>query len=107
MARPNEFPRATQEMALSRQRYRCASCGTRITALGNAGRETHAYGEGAQAHHMQPIRLGGLASLDNCVILCQACHYTAHEGGNYGSGTVVSTEKDYPYFRARERGMEE
>ncbi|HSB13597.1 MAG TPA: HNH endonuclease signature motif containing protein [Bryobacteraceae bacterium] len=99
MARPNEFSLATQQLALARQKFRCASCGTHISGLGQAGRADHRYGEGAQAHHVRHVKLGGRDSLDNCVILCQACHYSAHEGGNYRFGTVTGRETDYPYFR--------
>jgi len=99
MARPNEFSHSTQQRALVRQRYRCASCGTRIAQLGDSGRSTHTYGEGAQAHHIQHVKFGGTDSVDNCVILCQSCHYAAHEGGRYRHGTVVGSEFDFPHFR--------
>ena len=82
MSRPNEFSMVTQQQALLRQRHRCASCGTSISRVGEAGRNEHRFGEGAQAHHVQHVKFGGLACLDNCVILCQSCHYSAHEGGN-------------------------
>jgi len=55
--------------------------------------------EGARAHHVQHIKLGGKGTVDNCVILCQACHYCAQEGGNYRFGTVVGMESDYPHLR--------
>lgn len=99
MSRPNEFSRPTRELALARQRGRCASCGTHIFALGNAGHSEHQYGEGAQAHHLRHVKFGGLDSVDNCVILCQSCHYSAHEGGSYRFGVVVGNENDYPHFR--------
>ena len=99
MARPNEFSLATQRGALARQTFRCGSCGTRISALGTAGRGDHKYGEGAQAHHLRHIKFGGSDAVTNCVILCQSCHYSAHEGGNYRFGTVVGRESDYPHFR--------
>jgi 5-methylcytosine-specific restriction endonuclease McrA len=89
----------TQQEALSRQKNRCASCGTYIFYLGYAGVEQHQYGEGAQAHHVQPIKFGGSDAVDNCVILCQSCHYSVHEGGNYRFGTVVGVESDYRHFR--------
>lgn len=62
------------------------------------GVEEHEYGEGAQAHHRKHIKLGGLPTLDNCVILCQSCHYSAHEG-NYRLGKVVGRKIDFPYFQ--------
>ncbi len=99
MTRPNEFSRSTQQLALARQKYRCASCGTHISLLGETGREDHQHGEGAQAHHLRHVKFGGSDTVNNCVILCQSCHYSAHEGGNYRFGTVVGRERDYPYFR--------
>lgn len=99
MPRPNEFSRRTQELALARQGGRCASCGTEIFALGTAGQSEHKYGEGAQAHHLRHVKFDGSNSVDNCVILCQSCHYSAHEGGNYRFGTVIGREGDYPHFR--------
>ena len=99
MPRPNEFSGTTKKLALARQIFRCGSCGTRISCLGNAGQAEHKYGEGAQAHHLSHIKFGGSHSVDNCVILCQSCHYSAHEGGNYRFGTVVGRESDYPHFR--------
>jgi 5-methylcytosine-specific restriction endonuclease McrA len=98
MNRPNEFSTATQQLALARQRFRCASCGTRITQVGNAGRATHQFGEGTQAHHVRHVKFGGTASLDNCAILCSSCHYSVHEGGNYRFGKVVGKQSDFPHF---------
>jgi 5-methylcytosine-specific restriction endonuclease McrA len=99
MPRPNEFSRSTQQLALTRQNYRCASCGTPISHLGDAGRPNHRYGESAQAHHVRHVKLGGSDDVDNCVVLCQSCHYSAHEGGNYRLGTVEGSENDFPHFR--------
>jgi 5-methylcytosine-specific restriction endonuclease McrA len=98
-ARPNEFDTATMKQALARQKFRCASCGTMIKALGEPGRAGHLYGEIVHAHHMAPVKKGGLPTLGNCVILCQACHYSAHEGGNYRFGTVVGNRSDFPYYK--------
>ena len=99
MSRPNEFSPMTQQLALARQRNQCASCGTHIFRLGNAGSVQHRYGEGAQAHHIRHVKFGGSDSVDNCVILCQSCHYSVHEGGSCRFGTVVGRETDYPHFR--------
>jgi 5-methylcytosine-specific restriction endonuclease McrA len=93
-----EFPAPTQQLALVRQRFHCASCGSRITRLGEAGRSQHAFGEIGHAHHVRHAKFGGPNSLDNCVILCQACHYSAHEGGNYRHGAVVGRREDFPHF---------
>ena len=43
MARPNEFTEDTKRKALSRQHFKCGSCGTKIHRLGNAGRSQHKY----------------------------------------------------------------
>lgn len=67
--------------------------------VGNAGRTEHRFGEGAHAHHVQHIKFGGSDTVENCVVICQSCHYSAHEGGNYHSGTVVGREGDFPHFR--------
>jgi 5-methylcytosine-specific restriction endonuclease McrA len=100
MPRPNEFSVVTQKTALARQQNLCASCGTIIFVLGNAAQGEHEFGEGAQAHHRKHVKLGGLATLDNCVILCQSCHYSAHEG-DYAGGKVVGRKIDFPFFRGR------
>lgn len=39
-------------------------------ALGNAARGEHRFGEGAHAHHFRHVKQGGLATVDNRVILC-------------------------------------
>ncbi len=98
MSRPNEFSKATQQLALARQRNRCAVCGKRIWRLGEEGRATHEYGEAARAHHIRHIKFGGTSAVSNCVIICESCHYTMHEGGNYRFGTVVFTPADYPHY---------
>jgi 5-methylcytosine-specific restriction endonuclease McrA len=98
MNRLGEFSLGTQQQALLRQKNRCASCGTSIFGLGNSGQGRHKFGEGAQAHHVRHIKFAGTADVDNCVILCQSCHYSAHEGGNYRFGSVVGSRSDFPHF---------
>lgn len=98
MGRLNEFTPAIQQLALARQKFRCGSCGTEITRLGQAGNAGHDYGEGAQAHHIRHIKSGGTGSLDNCVILCGSCHYSAHGGGRYRVATFNGRASDYPHF---------
>lgn len=82
------FSISIQQAALRRQRHRCGSSGTRISQLGNAGRSDQEYGEGARAHHIVHAKFVGPNTLNNCVILCESCHYSAHEGGNYRYGRV-------------------
>jgi hypothetical protein len=103
MNRPADFTPAIQRLALARQQNLCGSCGTFIRSLGNAGREDHEFGEGGQAHHIRHVKSGGLGDLGNCVVICQSCHYSAHEGGNYRHGTVVGTPSDFPYYKGKKR----
>ena len=98
MNRAGDFSLGTQRMALFRQKFKCALCGTPIFELGNAGRADHEYGEGAHAHHVRHLKAGGWNNVANCVIICQSCHYSVHEGGNYRFGTVNGTPADYPYY---------
>lgn len=104
--RPQDFDRRTQKQALVRQEHLCASCGTPILEIGEAGREKHKFGESAQAHHVKHAKLGGTNHLDNCVIICWSCHYSVHEGGNYRFGTVIGTPDDFPHFYGSNRRRE-
>jgi 5-methylcytosine-specific restriction endonuclease McrA len=101
MTRPNEFSEPTKAHALRRQGSLCALCGKKIYGHGDSGRSRHEYGEGAHAHHVRKIMDGGSASVDNCVIICQACHYSVHEGGRYKTGSVVGTPSDYEFFHGK------
>jgi 5-methylcytosine-specific restriction endonuclease McrA len=96
--RPQEFTRRTQELALARQQHLCASCGTTISALGEAGRRRHKFLEAVHAHHVKHVKFGGTNNVENCVVICQSCHYSVHEGGNYRFGTVSGTPEDFPYY---------
>jgi 5-methylcytosine-specific restriction endonuclease McrA len=98
MKRKGEFSLATQKLALARQKNLCASCGTPISELGQAGRAKHQYGEGVQAHHVKHIKFGGTNDVSNCVIICDACHYNVHEGGNYRFGTVIGEVSDFEFY---------
>ena len=98
MKRPKDFSTATKELALVRQKKRCACCGTQIASLGDKGLAEHRYGEGARAHHIRHIKIGGSDSVRNCVIICASCHYSAHEGGNYRNGIIIGRVKDFPYY---------
>ena len=93
-----EFSSSIKDLALVRQAYLCALCGEDIKKLGKDGRFAHRYGEIAHAHHILHVKLGGGNNLSNCVILCQSCHYSVHEGGKYRTGMIVGTRKDFPYF---------
>jgi hypothetical protein len=77
------FPAVIQKLALARQKFRCGSCETLITDVGEAGISTHAFGERAEGHHIIPHKMGGPISLENCVVLCRSCHIGAHQGGRW------------------------
>jgi hypothetical protein len=110
----DEFSAQTIRDALVRQNGYCASCGTQIPKLGNAGAAQHKFGERAEAHHVLPVRAGGSGQVENCVILCRTCHYSAHQGGRYadisiyqerGSGkksatvSVKTIAANYPFYK--------
>ncbi len=101
--RANEFSASTKREALERQGYRCASCGTPISGLRSSDAATHAFGEGAQAHHLVHVKHFGSDRVDNCVILCTSCHYSAHEGGNFRHGHELGQPADFPYYSSRSR----
>jgi len=77
------FPSNVQRQALQRQHYQCASCSTPIAAIGQAGLDQHRFGEGAEAHHVVPHKMGGPIAVSNCVVICRTCHYSAHQGGRW------------------------
>jgi hypothetical protein len=95
------FSVATKQLALVRQKFCCASCGARIASLVAEGKQQHEFGEIVHAHHILHIKFGGMNSLENCVILCWSCHYSAHEGGKYHQGTVVGCPEDFPHFNGQ------
>lgn len=101
MPRDEDFPRVVQQQALDRQGYVCASCGERIAFLGEKGRKENRFKEIGHGHHVRPIHSQGTADVSNCVVICQSCHYSAHEGGWYKKhdGAVVGRQSDYPYYR--------
>jgi hypothetical protein len=90
------FPIPTQQQALARQKFLCASCGTHITAVGETGRGRHDFGERAEGHHVIPHKMGGPITLENCVVLCRACHYSAHQGGRWRDISIYSDVAPLP-----------
>jgi HNH endonuclease len=94
-----EFSRKTMQAALQRQDSRCASCGVFISNLGKDP-GMHVFGECAQAHHVRHANAGGDASVENCVLICTSCHYSAHGGGEYrdNSETMQGTPRDFPCY---------
>ena len=98
-----EFSESTKKQALLRQEKKCASCGEEIINLGQIGKQSHKYGEGAHGHHMKHDQQGGTNMLSNCVILCESCHYSVHEGGHYRNKSkyLIGKASDFPYFNGR------
>ena len=96
----SEFSKSTKQQALLRQKKRCASCGQKITSLNQIGKRSHKYGEGAHAHHVKHCQHGGTNNLSNCVILCESCHYSVHEGGYYRNNSkyLIGKSSDYKHF---------
>jgi HNH endonuclease/Integrase core domain len=84
------FPTSIQRQALVRQKFLCASCGTRISALGDSGKQSHQFGERAEGHHVIPHKLGGPITPENCVVLCRACHTSAHQGGRWSDTSIYA-----------------
>lgn len=82
------FPARIQRLALVRQKFHCASCGYLITAIGEAGRANHEFGERAEGHHVIPDKMGGPITVDNCVVLCRACHLNVHQGGRWADISI-------------------
>src|SRR4051794_24186756 len=82
------FPASIQTRALMRQRYHCASCGLRISAIGEAGMDKHEHGERAEGHHLIPHKMAGPITVDNCVVMCRACHSNAHQAGRWGDISI-------------------
>jgi hypothetical protein len=54
----------------------------------------HKFGERAEAHHVLPVSAGGTAHVDNCVVLCRSCHYSAHQGGRWADNSIYETAMD-------------
>jgi 5-methylcytosine-specific restriction endonuclease McrA len=94
-----EFTDRTIKAALRRQDSRCASCGTRVYKLGKEP-GPHAFGEWVEAHHVRHANAGGDSSVENCVVICQSCHYSAHGGGDYrdNSEMMQGTRDDFPCY---------
>jgi hypothetical protein len=82
------FPAAMQRQALARQKFCCASCGAYIAAIGEGGQAEHPFGERAEGHHVIPHKRGGPIVPENCVVVCRACHYNAHQAGHWRDDSI-------------------
>jgi HNH endonuclease len=89
------FSRAIQMKALARQQYLCASCRERIPIYGEAARASNWFGERAEGHHVIPHAppLSGPNTVENCVVICRACHLNAHQGGRWSDTTIYEDVK--------------
>ena len=84
MPRPFDFDASTKNTARFRQWGLCAGCGESLDDLYE------------HAHHVIPNQTGDparkddafLRSADNCVILCELCHDSAHDS-DYRKGAVA------------------
>lgn len=99
---PHEFVAETKRRALARQDFLCAMCGSLILPFGST-MVSVAWGETSHAHHRKPIKSGGSGNVENCVIICESCHYIAHEGGNYRHGGEWGRIADFEYFYGAKR----
>ena len=85
MARPFEFRRDVVFSARVRQGGRCAVLGCDLNQTVEHG------------HHVVPNQSGEagnaadswIGSVDNCVVLCSACHNRVHQDGHYRAGAVA------------------
>lgn len=59
-----EFSKRTKLIAWNRSQGRCEQCTAKLFT-GNI-----------EYHHVREATFNGLASLDNCMVLCRACHRT-------------------------------
>lgn len=92
MSRPFDFSDPTWFEARLRQGGVCARCGEDLTDLAEYG------------HHVVPNQSGKagdpnhfwLRSADNCVVVCNDCHYRVHQDGRYNTGAVAPPEY-YPH----------
>ena len=88
MSRPYDFSWTTRVQARLRQHCVCAHCGDHLD-------ETYEH-----AHHVVPNQTGTpgnpahqwIKSVDNCVVLCEACHDRVHEDGHFRNGAVAPAE---------------
>jgi 5-methylcytosine-specific restriction endonuclease McrA len=94
--RHSRFPRPVQKQALKRQKGVCASCEAKIADVGEGGQASHPFGERAEGHHLIPNKMGGPISVENCVVLCRACHMSAHQGGYWADVSIYHDIKDLP-----------
>ena len=85
MSRPFDFLASTRRRAHFRQHGLCAVCGENLEDLFD------------NAHHVIPNQSGTaghaqhawLREVDNCVVLCDACHDAVHDSGRFRNGATA------------------
>ena len=45
---------------------------------------------------MIPHKLGGPITVENCVVLCRACHLSAHQGGFWADVSIYDDLAELP-----------
>ncbi len=101
MARPFDFNPRVKRDARFRQYGLCAQCGQSMDD------------DYEHAHHVVPNQSGDAANpthlwlkgSDNCVILCETCHYAVHDSGRYQTGAVAPPAY-YKYSHGRYLGYQ-
>jgi 5-methylcytosine-specific restriction endonuclease McrA len=79
------FPNDIIVRAYFRQSKKCGFCGDYL--------EDIIY----NAHHLLRRADGGLNTLDNCVLLCEDCHYHVHNHGRYRQALELKPS-DFNYY---------
>ncbi len=79
------FSETTKQEARLRQNSKCGVCGDELDSIAEF------------AHHIYPHSLGGDDIVDNCVIVCDPCHYIVHNHGQFRSG-IVAPKEYFEYF---------
>lgn len=88
MGRRYDFGVLVKRQAFQRQWNQCGHCGHSLI------------NQADHAHHVIPHQLGlrqesdvhFIASVDNCVVLCEMCHERVHQNGRYRTGAVAPPE---------------
>ena len=90
------FSSGVQKEALARQEFLCASCTCVISKPGRKGQQEHFFGESAEGHHVIPHKKLGPLTVENCVVLCRACHRSAHQGSRWRDVSIYDDIAEPP-----------
>ena len=80
------FTKHTKRLAWERQGWLCADCGVSFIE------DLNFYG-----HHIKRKADGGKNTYENCVILCEDCHYAVHNYGKYRQPIQLDIS-EYKYY---------